>query len=79
MDDDNIVSFKPKVIDWLVARTTNRADYSFSPNIDTVEGDGWNMTIKTNVGKFRNWCFIYEIEIEDDTIAVEFALVKDSF
>lgn len=81
MNDDDVVEFRRKVIDWLVERlgepTFEHENEQMVLSSET-QGEKWSVSACPIMGKFHNWAMHYFIKIDDDVIAVEFALVKDA-
>jgi len=75
----DIVDYRRKVLEWLAARAGSYLKHEnqelFS---ETYTADTWSVEVLSFLGKFHNWRMEYEIEIADDIVAVEFALIKDS-
>lgn len=74
-----LTTARQTILDWLVAHAPS-PEYRHIDrhNGDTYIGEGWALRTTFKVGKYREWGIEYEIGIEDDLIAVEFMLIKDS-
>lgn len=81
MQDENVLVLDD-LIEWFTLRTSTeieRKEINSNVTCTYVKGDGWSITLTFLVGQYRSWSMVYQIEIEDNTLAVEFALVKDRF
>lgn len=81
MNDDDVVEYRRKVINWLIERLGEQTfEYDTEQMVLSSEnrGDKWSVSACPIMGKYHNWSMHYTITIDDDIIAVEFALVKDA-
>jgi hypothetical protein len=77
--DVDAVEYKNKLIAWLTERLGKvTAHTNFSIFNDNYIADDWDLEVSSLFGKFHNWCMSYTVDIRNDLVAVEFALVKDS-
>jgi hypothetical protein len=81
MNDDDVVEYRRKVVDWLIMRlgepTFEHENERMVLSSET-QSEKWSVSACPIMGKYHNWSMHYFITIDDDVIAVEFALVKDS-
>jgi hypothetical protein len=76
---DDVVDYRRKVLEWLTARLGECVKHDNQHIFgETYTADTWSVESNSFIGKFHNWRMEYEIEINDDVVAVEFALIKDS-
>jgi hypothetical protein len=79
MLDDDVVSFVPKIKEWLSTRLGSELSTSTYTTVGSITiADKWSLEVMPIFGKFNTWSMTYQICINDDIVAVEFALVKDT-
>lgn len=77
--DADVVEYKQKVLKWLSERLGDAIEHqSFAVYNDVYHAEEWDIEVHALMGKFHNWCMHYLVDIKDEMVAVEFALVKDS-
>ena len=80
MIDDDVVDYLLVVKAWLSERLG--PPYETVPSSSslgsTTTATKWSIDTTPIFGKFHTWSMHYLITISDDTVAVEFALVKDT-
>ena len=80
MIDDDVVDYLLKVKEWLSERLGPPTQtFASSAGLgSTTLAEKWSIETSPIIGKFHTWSMHYLITIKDDTVAVEYALVKDT-
>ena len=80
MMDDDIIDYLLNVRAWLTERLGPATTEFATQNSlgSTTKAEKWCIEANSIIGKFHTWSMHYSISIDDDTTAVEFALVKDT-
>lgn len=70
------ISINIEIATWLKENVGPYSD--FGPDLDHYEGCGWSMKsvriLKNQVPGLSTYQWVWEIEIEDDKLAIEFAM-----